>query len=65
MGTRACASVSLAPASAKLGQAPRVVSRAREFVSSLATRVLEIRLDGKMVNYLGNYEEYLASQGIG
>jgi ATPase subunit of ABC transporter with duplicated ATPase domains len=41
------------------------VSHDREFVSSLATRVLEIRLDGKMVNYLGNYEEYLASQGIG
>ena len=41
------------------------VSHDREFVSSLATRVLEIRLDGKIVNYLGNYEEYLASQGIG
>ena len=41
------------------------VSHDREFVSSLATRVLEIRIDGKMVNYLGNYEEYLASQGIG
>jgi len=40
------------------------VSHDREFVSSLATRVLEIRIDGKMVNYLGNYEEYLASQGI-
>ena len=40
------------------------VSHDREFVSSLATRILEIRLDGKVVNYLGNYEEYLASQGI-
>ncbi|WP_263768351.1 ABC-F family ATPase [Propionivibrio soli] len=40
------------------------VSHDREFVSSLATRVLEIRLDGTIVNYLGNYEEYLASQGI-
>ncbi|WP_300454104.1 ABC-F family ATPase [Accumulibacter sp.] len=40
------------------------VSHDREFVSSLATRVLEIRLDGKIVNYPGNYEEYLASQGI-
>ena len=39
-------------------------SHDREFVSSLATRVLEIRIDGKVVNYLGNYEEYLASQGI-
>lgn len=40
------------------------VSHDREFVSSLATRVLEIRMDGTVVNYLGNYEEYLASQGI-
>jgi ATPase subunit of ABC transporter with duplicated ATPase domains len=40
------------------------VSHDREFVSSLATRILEIRIDGTPVNYLGNYEEYLASQGI-
>lgn len=40
------------------------VSHDREFVSSLATRILEIRLDGTLVNYLGTYEEYLASQGL-
>ena len=40
------------------------VSHDREFVSSLATRILEIRTDGSIINYLGNYEEYLASQGI-
>ena len=40
------------------------VSHDREFVSSLATRILEIRMDGSLVNYLGNYEEYLSSQGI-
>ena len=40
------------------------VSHDREFVSSLATRVLEIRMDGTVINYLGNYEEYLSSQGI-
>ena len=40
------------------------VSHDREFVSSLATRILEIRTDGSVVNYPGNYEEYLASQGI-
>ena len=40
------------------------VSHDREFVSSLATRILEIRMDGKHVNYLGTYEEYLASRGI-
>ena len=40
------------------------VSHDREFVSSLATRILEIGNDGNINNYLGNYEEYLASQGI-
>ena len=40
------------------------VSHDREFVSSLATRILEVRQDGTLVNYLGTYEEYLASQGI-
>ena len=40
------------------------VSHDREFVSSLATRIVEIRTDGTVVNYPGNYEEYLASQGI-
>ena len=40
------------------------VSHDREFVSSLATRIIEIRMDGTVVNYLGDYEEYLASQGI-
>jgi len=40
------------------------VSHDREFVSSLATRVLEIRDDGSLIDYPGNYEDYLASQGI-
>ena len=40
------------------------VSHDREFVSSLATRILEIRQDGTLLNYLGTYDEYLASQGI-
>jgi len=40
------------------------VSHDREFVSSLATRIVEIRTDGTVVNYPGNYEDYLASQGI-
>ena len=39
-------------------------SHDREFVSSLATRILEIRMDGTVVDYQGNYEDYLASQGI-
>jgi ATPase subunit of ABC transporter with duplicated ATPase domains len=37
------------------------VSHDREFVSSLATRVLEIR-DHGLVDFQGSYEEYLASQ---
>jgi ATPase subunit of ABC transporter with duplicated ATPase domains len=40
------------------------VSHDREFVSSLATRIVEIRQDHKIVDYRGTYEEYLASQGI-
>ncbi len=40
------------------------VSHDREFVSSLANRVLEIRMNGTVVDYQGSYEEYLASQGI-
>jgi ATPase subunit of ABC transporter with duplicated ATPase domains len=39
------------------------VSHDREFVSSLATRIFEIR-DGKINDYRGNYEEYLAAQGV-
>ncbi|HWU83605.1 MAG TPA: ABC-F family ATPase [Methylophilaceae bacterium] len=39
------------------------VSHDREFVSSLATRILEIKPDG-IVDFHGNYEDYLTSQGI-
>ncbi|MGH8856047.1 MAG: ABC-F family ATPase, partial [Telluria sp.] len=39
------------------------VSHDREFVSSLATRVLEIR-PNEIIDFRGNYEEYLTSQGI-
>lgn len=37
------------------------VSHDREFVSSLATRVIEIK-NSKLVDFQGTYEEYLASQ---
>lgn len=40
------------------------VSHDREFVSTLATRIIEIKMDGRVIDYLGNYEEYLSSQGI-
>jgi ATPase subunit of ABC transporter with duplicated ATPase domains len=39
------------------------VSHDREFVSSLATRIFDMTDDG-IVNFSGNYEEYLTSQGI-
>ena len=39
------------------------VSHDREFVSSLATRILEVKETG-IVDFLGNYEDYLSSQGI-
>jgi ATPase subunit of ABC transporter with duplicated ATPase domains len=39
------------------------VSHDREFVSSLATRILEIK-DDVIVDFPGSYEDYLSSQGI-
>jgi len=39
------------------------VSHDREFVGSLATRIIEIKSDG-VVDFTGTYEEYLHSQGI-
>lgn len=39
------------------------VSHDREFVSSLATRIIELTPEG-IVDYHGTYEEYLRSQGI-
>ena len=39
------------------------VSHDREFVSSLATRIIEIKEDD-IVDFKGTYDEYLASQGI-
>jgi ATPase subunit of ABC transporter with duplicated ATPase domains len=39
------------------------VSHDREFVSSLATRVMEMKAD-RIIDFTGNYEDYLRSQGI-
>jgi ATPase subunit of ABC transporter with duplicated ATPase domains len=39
------------------------VSHDREFVSSLATRILEVK-ENEVVDFRGNYEEYLTSQGL-
>ena len=40
------------------------VSHDREFVSSLATRIIEMKPDG-LVNFSGTYEDYLRSQEMG
>ncbi len=40
------------------------VSHDREFVSGVATRIIEIMPNGEIVDYLGVYEDYLASRGI-
>ncbi|MCW8882953.1 MAG: ABC-F family ATPase [Sedimenticola sp.] len=39
------------------------ISHDREFISSLATRVLEIKAD-RVIDFKGTYDEYLRSQGI-
>jgi ATPase subunit of ABC transporter with duplicated ATPase domains len=40
------------------------VSHDREFVGSLATRIIELRPDGSIADFRGTYDEYLKSQGI-
>ena len=40
------------------------VSHDREFVSGLATRILEVGMDGKVVDFSGTYEEYLTTKGM-
>jgi ATPase subunit of ABC transporter with duplicated ATPase domains len=40
------------------------VSHDREFVGSLATRVIELRPDGSFADFKGSYDEYLAKQGL-
>ena len=39
------------------------VSHDREFVSSLATRIIELSATG-ITNFNGSYEDYLSSQGV-
>ena len=40
------------------------VSHDREFVGALATRIIELRGDGSIKDFRGNYDEYLTAQGI-
>jgi len=39
------------------------VSHDREFVSSLATRIIELKPDGSHVDFSGSYDDYLERQG--
>ncbi|MAL01028.1 MAG: ABC-F family ATPase [Alcaligenaceae bacterium] len=40
------------------------VSHDRQFVSGLATRIWEIQADGEVVDYAGNYDDFLSVRGI-
>jgi ATPase subunit of ABC transporter with duplicated ATPase domains len=40
------------------------VSHDREFVSGLATRIIELRASGEMTDFQGTYEEYLKMEGV-
>jgi ATPase subunit of ABC transporter with duplicated ATPase domains len=40
------------------------VSHDRQFVGSLANKIIELKLDGSFVVYEGDYDEYLHSQGV-
>jgi len=40
------------------------VSHDRQFVSSLATQIIELDGRGGFTHFSGNYEDYLASQGV-
>jgi len=40
------------------------VSHDREFVSGLATRIIELRPGGTIVDFNGGYEDYLRAQGL-
>ncbi len=41
-----------------------VVSHDRQFVDAIATRVLIVQADGTIIDWRGDYESWLASQGI-
>jgi len=40
------------------------VSHDREFVSGLAHRIIEVKTDGSLNDFGGNYEDFLSSQGL-
>ncbi len=40
------------------------LSHDREFVNGLANRIIEVKTNGTINDYSGNYEDFLASQGL-
>ncbi len=40
------------------------VSHDREFVSGVASRIIEVKMNGSIIDFQGTYDEYLTSQGI-
>jgi ATPase subunit of ABC transporter with duplicated ATPase domains len=40
------------------------VSHDREFVGTLANRIIELKPDGRYTDFRGTYDEYLAEQGL-
>jgi len=40
------------------------VSHDRQFVSGIATRIIEVRAGGDIADYHGSYDDYLKSQGV-
>jgi len=40
------------------------VSHDREFVSSLANRIIEVKTSGKIIDFKGSYDEYLSTKGV-
>src|SRR5690606_35481722 len=40
------------------------VSHDREFVSGIATRIIELLPDGNIMDYQGTYDDYLVARGI-
>jgi ATPase subunit of ABC transporter with duplicated ATPase domains len=40
------------------------VSHDREFVGGIANRIIELKPDGRLIDFKGTYDEYLRSQGI-
>jgi len=40
------------------------VSHDREFVGSLANRIIELKADGSVADFTGSYDEYLDMQGL-